>query len=152
MSGVFSQIYIHLVFAVKNRDALIHPDWEVTLHKYLTTTIERRGHKLLAIGGMPDHIHIFIGQKPADPLSNLVRELKKASTKFIMEKRLSTHEFKWQSGYGAFSYSRSQIDSVCRYVLNQKEHHKVKSFKEEYLKILKDFEIKPDKRNLFDFY
>ena len=104
MAGVFSQIYIHIVFSVKNREALILPEWEENLYKYTTGIIEKRGHKMLAIGGMPDHIHIFFGLKPAEAISDLVREIKKATNEYVKDQRLSTNKFDWQTGYGAFSY------------------------------------------------
>jgi putative transposase len=152
MADVFSQIYIQTVFAVKNRQALIKPDWEGELHQYITGIVQNRGNKMLAIGGMPDHIHIFIGLKPAEALSDLVREVKKASNEFVEEKRFSKYKFDWQAGYGAFSYSRSHRDAVCQYILNQKEHHRGRSFQEEFLKILSDFEVEIGKKSMFDFF
>lgn len=152
MADVFSQLYIHVVFAVKNRRALIRQAWEEELHKYITGIVQNRGHKMLAIGGMPDHIHIFLGLKPAEALSDLVRETKKASTAFIREKEFTSVAFSWQAGYGAFSHSRSQIDAVCRYILNQKEHHRKKTFEGEFRKMLEDFNIEIGKKQLFDFF
>ncbi len=152
MADVFSQIYIQTVFAVKNRQALILPDWEAELYKYTTGVIQNKGHKLLAIGGMPDHIHIFIGLKPAEALSDLVREIKKTTNEFIKDQRLSKFAFEWQSGYGAFSYSRSHIDAVCRYVLKQKEHHQGRTFEDEFMKILRDFEVEIGQKKMFDFF
>lgn len=152
MADVFSQLYIHIVFAVKNRQALIRPEWEEELYKYMTGIIQNRGHKLLAIGGMPDHIHIFLGLKPAEALSDLVREIKKATTTFVREKRFTPYPFSWQSGYGAFSHSRSQIDTVYRYILNQKTHHKKKTFEEEFKKILEDFDVETGNKQFFDFF
>lgn len=152
MADVFSQIYIQTVFAVKNRQALIRPEWEVRLHQYTTSVIQTRGHKLLAIGGMPDHIHIFIGLKPAEALSDLVREIKNATNQFIKEQRLSPYKFAWQGGYGAFSYSRSQLDTVCKYILNQKQHHKKQPFEKEFFEILRDFDIEIGEKKMFDFF
>ena len=152
MADVFSQIYIQVVFAVKNRQALILPEWETNLYQYTTGIIQNRGNKLLAIGGMPDHIHIFIGMKPAENLSDLVREIKKATNAYVKEQQFSKFDFAWQEGYGAFSYSRSHIDAVCKYVLNQKEHHKKRTFEEEFLKMLHDFDIEIGKKMMFDFF
>ena len=152
MADVFHQIYIQMVFAVKNREAIISPSWEEELYKYTTGIIQNRGHKMLAIGGMPDHVHIFIGLKPAEALSDLVREVKKATQGFIVQKNLTPLRFNWQPGYGAFSYSRSHIDSVCKYILNQKIHHRRKTFKEEFLEMLQQFDIKRGKKELFDFF
>ena len=152
MADVFSQIYIQIVFAVKNRQALIQPEWEERLYQYTTGVIQARGHKMLAIGGMPDHIHIFIGLKPVEALSDLVREIKTATNDFIKEHRLSPYKFEWQAGYGAFSYSRSHLNAVCKYILNQKEHHKNRTFEEEFLKIVKDFEVELGRKQMFDFF
>jgi REP element-mobilizing transposase RayT len=152
MADVFSQIYIQTVFVVKSRKALIRPEWENELYKYTTGIVQERGNKLLAIGGMPDHIHILIGLKPAESLSDLVREIKKATNTYIKEQRFSKFAFDWQAGYGAFSYSRSHIDAVCKYILNQKEHHRQRSFQEEFFKILKDFEVEIGKKKMFDFF
>lgn len=150
--STFSQIYIQVVFAVKNRDALIASAWEERLYQYITGIVQNKGQKMLAINGMPDHIHFFIGMKPVCCLSDLVREVKKASNEMINENKLSKFKFNWQEGYGAFSYSHSQIDNVAMYVLNQKEHHKKISFKEEYIDFLKKFEIEYHEKYLFDWF
>ena len=149
--STFSQIYIQVVFAVKNRDALIATSWEERLYQYITGIVQNKGQKMLAINGMPDHIHFFIGMKPSCCLSDLVREVKKASNEMINENNLSKFKFNWQEGYGAFSYSHSHIDNVAKYVMNQKEHHKKISFKEEYIDFLKKFEIEYDEKYLFDW-
>ena len=152
MADVFHQMYIQTVFAVKNREGLISQSWEEELNKYTTGIIQNRGHKMLAIGGMPDHVHIFIGLKPSEALSDLVREVKKATQEFVTEKNFSPHPFNWQSGYGAFSYSRSHMDRVCKYILNQKEHHRKRTFEEEFMKMIKQFDIEISKKHLFDFF
>lgn len=152
MADVFSQLYIQTVFAVKNRKALIRPEWEEELYKYTTGIVQTRGHKMLAIGGMPDHVHIFIGLKPVESISDLVREIKNATNDFIKEQQFSPFKFDWQAGYGAFSYSRSHMDAVCRYILNQKEHHKKRTFEEEFLKMLQDFGVEIGKKKMFDFF
>lgn len=141
MAGTFSQIYIQVVFAVQNRECMIHSSWEEELYKYISGIVKNKEQKMLAINGMPDHIHFFIGMKPSCCLSDLVREVKKSSTEFIKEKKLSKFKFNWQEGYGAFSYSHSQIDSVIKYIMNQKEHHKKQTFRDEYLDFLRKFEI-----------
>lgn len=128
---------------------MIHSSWEEQLHKYITGVVQQRGHKLLAIEGMPDHIHIFIGQKPSESISDLIREIINAFDAFISLEKLSRSKFDWQNGYGVFSHSRSQIDSVCKYILNQKEHHQKKSFKEEFLKLCEDFGIEVGKKEFF---
>ena len=151
MPGTFSQIYIQVVFAVKARESLIAPEWEERLYQYITGIVRGKEQKMLAINGMPDHIHFFIGMKPSCCLSDLVREVKKASNGFIKENKLSKFNFSWQGGYGAFSYSHSQIDNVVKYIMNQKEHHKKLTFKEEYIDFLKKFEIEHDEKYLFDW-
>lgn len=149
MPGTFSQIYIQVVFAVKHRDSLIHPSWEEELYKYITGIVTNKEQKMLAINGMPDHIHFLIGMKPSCCLSDLVREVKKASTQFIAEKKFSKFKFNWQEGYGAFSYSQSQMDSVVKYIMNQKEHHRKQTFREEYVDFLKKFEVEYKEEYLF---
>lgn len=152
MADVFSQIYIQTIFAVQNRQALILPEWEETLFKYATGIIQNRGNKLLAIGGMPDHVHIFLGLKPAESLSDLVREVKNGTSDFIKANHLSKYKFEWQGGYGAFSYSRSHRDAVCKYILNQKAHHERTTFEAEFLKMLADFEVEIGLKKMFDFF
>ena len=136
MSSTFSQIYIQIVFAVKGRQSLIQQSWEEELYKYITGIIQNKGQKILAINGMPDHVHILIGMKPSCNLSDLVREVKKASNGFINEKKFCPYKFEWQEGYGAFSYSHSALENVFGYIANQKEHHRKKSFREEYVDFL----------------
>jgi putative transposase len=149
--STFSQIYIQVVFAVQNRNAMIDLSWEERLYQYITGIVQKKGQKMLAINGMPDHIHFFIGMKANCCLSDLVREVKKASNDMINDNKLSKFKFNWQEGYGAFSYSHSQIDNVVKYVMNQKEHHRKISFKEEYIDFLKKFEIEYDEKYLFDW-
>jgi REP element-mobilizing transposase RayT len=152
MANTYSQIYIQVVFAVQNRKSLISPDWETELYKYITGIVTHKDQKLIAINGMPDHIHIFLGMKPDCLLSNLVQEIKKSSNHFIKESGFTRYKFNWQDGYGAFSYGHSQIDDVVKYVLNQKEHHKKFSFKKEYIKLLELFQIQYKERYLFEFF
>ena len=152
MADVFSQLYIHAVFAVKNRFSLILPEWEESLYKYTTGIVETRGHIMLPIGGMPDHIHIFFGLKPAEAISDLVREIKNATNDYIKEQGFSPYKFDWQAGYGAFSYSRSHMDTVCRYILNQKVHHQKQTFEQEISKMLEDFGVDIGKKKMFDFF
>jgi REP element-mobilizing transposase RayT len=151
MPGTFSQIYIQVVFAVKGRDGLIHSTWEEELYKYITGIVQNKEQKMLAINGMPDHIHFLIGMKPSCCLSDLVREIKKSSNQFINEKKLSKYKFTWQEGYGAFSYSHSSLDNVITYIMNQKEHHKKITFKHEYIEFLKKFEIEHKPEYLFEW-
>jgi len=151
MAGTFSQIYVQIVFAVKNRDALIHQDWENELYKYITGIVQNKGQKMLAINGTNNHIHFLIGMKPTCCLSDLVREIKKSSNTFIKEKRFTRHSFQWQEGFGVFSYSHSALDNVIQYIQNQKEHHRKRTFKEEYIDFLKIFEVEFKEEYLFDW-
>lgn len=150
-TGTYSQIYIHIVFAVKGRESLIHQSWEQRLYEYITGISRTKEQKLLAINGMPDHIHLFIGMKPSCCLSDLVREIKKASNDFINQQKLSSLKFSWQEGYGAFSYAHSQLDVVIAYIMNQKQHHKTKSFKEEYVELLNKFNVDYKEEFLFEW-
>ena len=149
--STYSQIYIQIVFAVKNRNGLIANSWEEELYKYITGIVQNKGQKMLAINGMPDHIHILIGMKPSCCLSDLVREIKKSSNSFVKEKGFSKYNFEWQEGFGAFSYSHSSLDNVIEYINNQKEHHKKRSFKEEYINFLEKFNIEFKNEYLFEW-
>lgn len=151
MANTYSQIYIQIVFAVKHRNALIDSTWEEELYKYITGIVQNKEQKMIAINGMPDHIHIFIGMKPTCCISDLVREIKKASSVYIKENNLSRKPFNWQGGFGAFSYSHSHIDRVYKYVMNQKKHHQKQTFKDEYLDFLKKFEIEHNEKYMFDW-
>ena len=150
--STYSQIYIQTIFAIKGRENLIRPNWEERLYKYITGIVQNKGQKMLAINGMPDHIHFLIGMKPSCCLSDLVREIKKSSNDFVKESRFTKFRFNWQEGFGAFSYSHSQLNDVIAYVMNQKEHHKWKSFKEEYIEFLKEFKIDYNEKYLFEWY
>ncbi len=152
MANTYSQSYFHLVFSPKNRQALIQRTWKNELEKYITGIIQNNKHKLLAIGSMPDHIHIFIGYYLNHCIPDLVEEIKTSSNKWINDNKLSRYKFEWQKGYGAFTHSHSQIDTIIKYVLNQEQHHKRRTFKEEYLEILKKNDIKYNDDYLFDFF
>jgi putative transposase len=149
MSNTYTQLYIHCVFAVKYRKAVIQLTWEDRLHKYITGIVQNNGHKLLAINSMPDHLHLFVGLDPKQSISEMMRLVKGDSSEFINNEKFTERKFSWQEGYGAFSNSRSQIDSVVKYILNQKQHHGQKTFKEEYLSILKDYDVNYDERYVF---
>ena len=151
MAGTFSQIYIQVVFAVKGRECVIHTSWEEELYKYISGIVRNKGQKMLAINGMPDHLHFIIGMKPSCCLSDLVREIKKSSNDFINEKKFLKYKSSWQEGYGAFSYSHSALDNVIQYVNNQKEHHRKISFKEEYKEFLEKFEVEFREEYLFEW-
>ncbi len=150
MANTYVKIQVQIVFGVKYRQGLISSSWEDELFKYITGIIEKRGHKLLAINGMPDHIHIFIGYRPTEGLSDLVREVKKSSTEFIKAKNFVKGRFQWQEGYGAFSYHEDQVKMIANYVMNQKEHHRSVSFREEYLKFLEEYKVEFNPDYLFE--
>ena len=146
MANTFTQIYIHFVFAVQNRASLIQPEWKDELYKYITGIVQKNGHKLIAINGTANHVHIFIGYKPHQLIPDLMQDVKGSSSKWINEKKFVKGKFKWQEGYGAFSNSHSQIDQVVRYINNQEKHHKKQSFQEEYIFLLKKFNILFDEK------
>ncbi|MFK7969096.1 MAG: IS200/IS605 family transposase [Bacteroidia bacterium] len=149
--NTYSQIYIQLVFAVSCRRALIMPHQKEALHKFITGVITKRGQKLYAIHAMPDHIHILVSISPSIKISDLVRDIKTTSSQYIRKHHSGNHNFKWQNGYGAFSYSKSHLDRVIRYIQNQEKHHAQKSFKKEYTTLLKKFEIPFEDAYLFKF-
>jgi REP element-mobilizing transposase RayT len=151
MANTFTQIYIQIVFAVKGRQSLISNQNREELHKFITGIITNREQKLLAIFAMPDHIHLLVGMKPNISISDLVRDIKAGSSKFINDSNWINGKFNWQEGFGAFSYSKSHLDHVVKYILNQEEHHKKKTFKEEYLDFLEKFEIEYDEKYLFEW-
>ncbi|WP_372648034.1 IS200/IS605 family transposase [Draconibacterium sp.] len=149
MANTYTQIHVQAVFSVQNRLCVIRPQWETDLYRYITGIIQNNGHKLLAINGMSDHLHIFFGLRPNQTLSSLVQDVKANSSKWINQNNFVSGRFSWQEGFGAFSYRRSQISQVVDYIENQKEHHKTKSFTEEYIKFLEDFDIPFDERYIF---
>ena len=152
MSGTFSQIYIQVVFAVKGRANLINNNFKTDLHKYIAGIINGKGQKSIIVNGMPDHIHAFIGLKPAMAISDLVRDIKNNSSNFINDPKLVKGKFEWQNGYGAFSYSHSHIKKVYDYILTQEEHHKKKTFQQEYIDFLTAFKIAYNEKYLFEWY
>ncbi len=151
MADTFSQIYLQFVFAVQNRQSVITKEHKEELHKYITALVQNRKAKMLAVNCMPDHIHLFIGLKPTILISDFVKEIKVESNEFINSKNWIKGKFKWQEGYGVFSYSHSHINEVVKYILNQEERHQKKTFKQEYLNLLQKFDISFEERYLFDF-
>ncbi len=152
MAGTYSQIYIQIVFAVKGRANLIQPGFEQEVYQYISGIINRKEQKSLAVNGMPDHIHILTGLKPSMCISDLVRDIKNNSSNFINDKGWLKNKFRWQDGFGAFSYSHSNFGRVINYIINQKQHHKKQTFRNEYYSILKKFDVPYDERYLFEFY
>jgi len=151
MPNTYSQLYIQIVFAVKGRQHFIQESFREELQKYIAGIIAKKGQKLYAIYCMPDHVHVLVSINPDCKISDLVRDIKANSSSFIQEKT-NRHEFRWQEGYGAFSYSKSQLENVTNYILNQPEHHRTKTFREEYVEFLKLFEIHYKDEYLFEFY
>lgn len=150
-TGTFSQIYIHIIFAVKGRHSLIHKDWEEELFRYISGIVKNKGQKMLAINGMPDHIHFLVGMKPSCSLSDLVREIKKSSNTFVKEKKPTKQQFEWQEGFGAFSCGHSSFGTVIEYIQNQKNHHLKKTFREEYTGFLETFAVDYKEEFLFEW-
>ena len=150
MANTYTQLYVHIIFAVKGRQNLISTNWKDEIYKYITGIITNKEQKLIAINGMPDHIHILIGLKPDKSISDLVRDIKSNSSKFINDKKWINGRFEWQTGFGAFSYSHSQLTNVINYIQRQEEHHKTKTFKEEYTEFLKLFNVEFKKEHLFN--
>lgn len=149
MANTHTQIYIQYVFAVQNRISLIKNEWKDELYKYMTGIINQHEHKLLSIGGMTDHIHALVSMHPKQAPSDLMYELKRSSSLWINENKFVVGKFSWQEGFGAFSYSQSQISRVSKYIENQETHHKKKTFREEYLDFLKAFNIEFDERYVY---
>ena len=152
MPETFSQIYIQVVFAVNGRKNMISKSWNIELHKYIAGIIKGKEQKPIIVNGMPDHVHAFIGLRPAMSISDLLRDIKNNSTNFVNENKFVKGKFSWQAGYGAFSYSHSHIGNVYNYILNQERHHKKKTFKQEYCEFLKKFEVEYDEKYLFEWY
>lgn len=151
MANTYTQLYVHVVFAVKGRKCLIHSDLQVTLYKYISGIVAARNQKLLGINGMPDHIHILISMNSECSVAELVRLIKSNSFKWINENKLVSEKFEWQNGYGAFSVSQSVLKSTLRYIENQQIHHKAKTFREEYHNFLRANEIDFKEEYLFEF-
>ena len=149
MPNTYTQIHIQAVFAVQNRECIIGKQWKDEPYKYITGILQNYNHKLLAINGMPDHVHVFFGMRPDQSLPVLMQQVKGDSSKWINEKKFVHGKFSWQEGYGAFSYSKSQVPQVIKYIQRQEEHHRKTTFIEEYIRFLNAFEIEYDERYIF---
>ena len=149
MANTYTQIHIQAVFSVQNRESLIYKSLQEDLNKYITGIFANNNHKLLSINGMPDHVHVLFGFRPTQSLSDLMQDVKGSSSMWINDNRLVKGKFSWQEGFGAFSYSKSDLPNVIHYIENQQIHHKKFSFQEEYIKLLKDFDIDYDDRYIF---
>ncbi len=146
MANTYTQIHIQTVFAVQDRQSLINSKWKDELYKYIIGIIQNHDHKVLQINGMPDHVHILFGMRPTQSLSDLMKQVKQDSSKWINNKGFVNGKFSWQSGYGAFSYSKSEVPTIVDYIRNQEKHHQIKTFQEEYLQLLNEFNVEFDER------
>ena len=151
MANTYTKIYLHIVFSVKYRQNLILPYWKEELYKYICGVVNGKKQKVYAIGGVADHIHILISIKPDIAISDLVRDIKANSSKWVNEKRFVVGKFQWQEGFGAFSYAESQLDNVINYINNQEEHHKKETFKKEYLAFLHEYNVEYEDKFLFEW-
>ena len=149
MANTYTQLYIHFVFAVQNRLSLIDEKWEEKLYAYITGIVENRRHKMMIIKGMSDHVHAFVSMRPDESVSDLIYHVKRNSSLWVNDNRLCMGKFSWQEGYGSFSYGKSQTASLIKYIEQQREHHKKRSFREEYLEILQKFDVEFDERYIF---
>ena len=149
MANTYTQVHIQAVFAVQNRECIIQNSWKEELYKYIAGIVQNNNHKLLSINGMPDHIHILFGLRPSQSISELMQDIKGSSSRWINEKHLVHGKFSWQEGYGAFSYSNSDVPAIIQYILNQTDHHKRKTFTEEYHEMLKAFDVDFNERFIF---
>jgi len=150
--GTFTQMYVHLVFAVKYRENLLHKSFRYRVFEYMSGILKQQNHKSLIINGVSDHVHVLYGMNPAVSVSQTVHDLKRNSSLFINTEKLCLGSFAWQEGYGGFTYSHSQLKDIYRYIENQEIHHKKTNFKEEYIGFLEKFEIEKDQRFLFEFF
>ncbi len=149
MPNTYTQIYLHFIFAVESKQNIISKTWKDELYKYITGTIQHYNHKLIAINGVSDHIHILIGYNQNQLIPDLLQDIKGSSSKWINEKKLVKGKFNWQTGYGTFSYSRSQIDKLIKYINNQEKHHEKITFRQEYIDFLEKFNVDYDERYIF---
>lgn len=150
MANTYTQLYFHIVFAVKGRNNFISEQWKSELYKYISGIIANKDQKLMIVNGMPNHIHLLIGTKPNCNLSDLIRDIKANSSKWMNEKKFTKFHFEWQTGFGAFTVSQSGVPKVIEYIKNQEEHHRKKTFKEEYIEFLNAYQIEFKDEYLFD--
>lgn len=149
MPNTYTQIHLHFIFAVQNRLSVIQKEWKDALYQYITGIVQNNKHKMIIINGMPDHLHIVIGMRPTQSVSDLLQDIKGSSSKWINDKKLVKDKFQWQEGFGAFSYSRSALPKLTEYVKNQEAHHQKKTFLQECKEFLNAFEVEYDERYIF---
>ena len=150
MADTYTQLYIHIIFAVKGRQSIIPKQHKDELHRYITGIIDGKNQTVIQINSMSDHIHILVGITPDIAISDLVRDIKANSSKFINKQRWIAGRFEWQTGFAAFSYAHSQLNTVARYIKNQEEHHSRQTFREEYLAFLERFDVSYNPKYVFD--
>ncbi|PKP01240.1 MAG: transposase [Bacteroidetes bacterium HGW-Bacteroidetes-6] len=149
MANTYTQLHVQFVFVVQNRMSLISLSWRDELYKYITGIVQKNDHKMLAIGGVRDHVHLFVGMRPTQSISELMKDVKGSSSKWINQNRLVAGKFSWQEGFGAFSYRQKDVPTIVSYILNQEAHHAKKSFKEEYMGLLEEFGVEHDDKYVF---
>jgi putative transposase len=149
MANTYHQIYLHIVFAVKHRNAVIKRDWQSRLFGVIGNLINEANCKTIIVNGVEDHVHCLIGLKPTVSVSELMQTVKAKSSKYINDHSLTPQRFEWQEGYGVFSYGQSQIAHVYKYIQRQEEHHQKQTFTEEYLEFLKKFQVEYDAQYIF---
>ena len=149
MANTYHQVYLQTVFAVKYRNAVLHSKWRPDLFAVIGNLINETHCKTIIVGGVEDHVHCFLGLKPSVSISELMKTVKSKSSKYFNDNKLTLDRFEWQEGYGVFSYSQSHIDRVYKYILNQENHHKSKTFNDEYIELLQAFNIDYDKQYIF---
>src|SRR5688500_155278 len=150
MPNTYSELNLQYIFAVKFRDAVIRPSWEKELYKFITTIFQDNGQKIVQVNGVADHIHILAGLNVSQSVSSIIQKVKSESSKWVNTKRFSPSKFAWQEGYAAFSYSKSHLPEVIRYIQNQKAHHQKQTFLEEYERFLTAFEIPFEDKYIFN--
>ena len=152
MANTYRKVYLHIVFAVKNREALLHQSWRQEVFKYMAGTLKAKGHYPLAVNGYHDHVHLFFDYNCKELIEDLVREIKKSSNLFIKDKGFTKFKFEWQSGFGVFSQGYRERDFIIKYIINQEEHHRNRTFRQEYLALLKAFEVEFKDEYVFEFF
>lgn len=152
MAGTFTQLYVQAVFAVRGRENLLHQPWRGEVFKYIAGIINGKNQKPIIVNGVGDHVHVFVGMRPSMSVSDLVRDIKNNSSKFINERKWLPGKFAWQEGFSAFTYTHEHIDRVYQYIMNQEEHHRIKSFREEYMELLREFNVEFEEKYLFEWY
>ena len=152
MANSYKKVYLHIVFAVKNREALLHKAWRQNLFSYMAGIINNRGHYSLAVNGYVDHVHLFFAYNCKELIEDLVREIKKASSSYIKENKLSPFKFEWQGGYSVFSVDYREKDTIINYIKNQEDHHSKNIFKDEYMSLLNSYDIEFKDEYLFHFF